>query len=183
MTAEERYLANEGLVFGYLNLFHPQLAHDDDSIQLAKLGLWLACSKYDESRDNAFSTFAYTVINHEFHKEFNKLYSKKRRANLNPSHLEDKIRDADELCIIDTISNPVEGPERFEEILAAHQSVEYIFSFMTPKQIRYLKTWMACDCNNTKAAEVLGITHQGMSEIIRNMRKRLACKKDRVYLV
>lgn len=183
MTSEERYLNNEKLVFGYLNTFRPDLSHDEDYIQLAKMGLWLACLNYDEERDTAFSSFAYKVIDNEFNKEFVRLYSQKRRINLSTRNLEDPIKDVDSKCLMDILSNPLEGQDRFEEILAAEQSLDYLYKFMTPKQLKCVKTWMACDCNNIKAAEILGVSHQAVSEVIKNIGKRLAYMKHKIYLV
>ena len=87
MTPEELYLKNEALVCHVLNKKFPMNRFDDDFQQIARLGLWKACLRYDETKSK-FSTYAVPAIENEIKMELRK----KSRKPIEIS-LDDLIRD------------------------------------------------------------------------------------------
>lgn len=99
MTPEELYFENEALVYHVLHKKFPMSRFDDDFQQIARLGLWKACLRYDETKGK-FSTYAVPAIENEIKMELRKMSRK-------PTHLEisldalirDTPDDADRLTI------------------------------------------------------------------------------------
>lgn len=87
MTPEELYFKNEALVYHVLHKKFPMSRFDDDFRQIARLGLWKACLRYDETKGK-FSTYAVPAIENEIKMEFRK----KSRKPIEIS-LDDLIRD------------------------------------------------------------------------------------------
>ena len=79
MTPEELYLANEKLVHYVLNkhFFHKQL--DEDYKQIARIGLWNACLKYNPDI-GSFSSFACQCIMNEIKMDIRKASSSCRNG-------------------------------------------------------------------------------------------------------
>lgn len=69
ITPEERYLANERLVWWVINRHYPTFLSDEDLAQEARIGLWYACQAYDPER-GAFSNLAYYSILNEIRRYF-----------------------------------------------------------------------------------------------------------------
>ena len=87
MTPEELYFENEALVYHVLHKKFPMSRFDDDFQQIARLGLWKACLRYDETKGK-FSTYAVPAIENEIKMELRK----KSRKPIEIS-LDDLIRD------------------------------------------------------------------------------------------
>lgn len=87
MTPDELYFKNEGLVYHVLHRKFHMNRLDDDFRQIARLGLWKACLKYDETKGK-FSTYAVPAIENEIKMELRK----KNRKPIEIS-LDDLIRD------------------------------------------------------------------------------------------
>ena len=79
MTPEELYLANEKLVHYVLNkyFFHKQF--DEDYKQIARIGLWKACLKYNPDI-SSFSSFACQCIMNEIKMDIRKTSSSCRNG-------------------------------------------------------------------------------------------------------
>ena len=67
--AEALFLQNMELAHFTLWRRFPDRAKDEDSVQIALLGLWKACLTYDEGR-GAFSTYAVSCCCHEILREY-----------------------------------------------------------------------------------------------------------------
>ena len=128
MTPEELYFKNEKLVYHVLHKKFPMSCFDDDFQQIARLGLWKACLRYDETKSK-FSTYAVPAIENEIKMELRK----KSRKPIEIS-LDDLIRDTSDdadgltifgICIgdqdvefVDTIWADKELTERQKRILS-----------------------------------------------------------------
>lgn len=128
MTPEELYFKNEPLVYYVLNKKFHMNRLDDDFQQIARLGLWKACLRYDENKGK-FSTYAVPAIENEIKMELRK----KSRKPIEIS-LDDLIRDTSDdtdgltifgICMgdqdvgfVDTIWADKELTERQKRILS-----------------------------------------------------------------
>jgi len=93
MTPNEMFNANEKLAFYIVNKYFKQYQNDDDIKQIALIGLWKACRKFDESKDVKFATFATTVIRNDILMELRKNNGKKDAFNSVTLHLDTEIDD------------------------------------------------------------------------------------------
>ena len=117
MTPEELYFENEALVYHVLHKKFPMSRFDDDFQQIARLGLWKACLRYDETKGK-FSTYAVPAIQNEIKMELRKMSRKPIETSLDAL-----IRDADEL----TISG----------VCMSEQDVEFIDTTWVDKELTY----------------------------------------------
>ena len=97
MTPEELYFKNEALVYYVLNKKFPMNRFDDDFQQIARLGLWKACLRYDENKGK-FSTYAVPAIENEIKRELRKMSRKPIETSLD-ALIRDTSDDADKLTI------------------------------------------------------------------------------------
>ena len=97
MTPEELYFKNEPLVYYVLNKKFPMNRLDDDFKQIARLGLWKACLRYDENKGK-FSTYAVPAIENEIKRELRKMSMKPIETSLD-ALIRDTSDDADKLTI------------------------------------------------------------------------------------
>ena len=100
MTPEESYFKNEPLVYYVLNKKFPMNRLDDDFQQIARLGLWKACLRYDETKSK-FSTYAVPAIENEIKMELRKMSRKPIEISLD-ALIRDTPDDADRLTILGT---------------------------------------------------------------------------------
>ena len=117
MTPEELYFKNEPLVYYVLNKKFPMNRLDDDFKQIARLGLWKACLRYDETKGK-FSTYAVPAIENEIKRELRNISRKPIETSLDAL-----IRDADELTI--------------SEVCMSEQDVEFIDTAFVDKELTY----------------------------------------------
>ena len=115
MTPDELYFKNEPLVYYVLNKKFPMNRLDDDFKQIARLGLWKACLRSDETKGK-FSTYAVPAIENEIKRELRKMSRK-----LIETSLDALIRDADELTI--------------SEVCMSEQDVEFIDTAFVDKEL------------------------------------------------
>ena len=97
MTPEELYFENEELVYHVLHKKFPMSRFDDDFQQIARLGLWKACLRYDETKGK-FSTYAVPAIENEIKMELRKMSRKPIEISLD-DFVKDTSDDADRLTI------------------------------------------------------------------------------------
>ena len=97
MTPEELYFENEALVYHVLHKKFPMSRFDDDFQQIARLGLWKACLRYDETKSK-FSTYAVPAIENEIKMELRKMSRKPIEISLD-DFVKDTSDDADRLTI------------------------------------------------------------------------------------
>lgn len=64
MTPEELYLENSKLIFGVLKRKYPWALNDEDFQQIARIGLWAACTTFNDDL-GTFSTYAGRCIDNE----------------------------------------------------------------------------------------------------------------------
>lgn len=100
MTPEELYFENEALVYHVLHKKFPMSRFDDDFQQIARLGLWKACLRYDETKSK-FSTYAVPAIENEIKMELRKMSRKPIEISLD-DFVKDTSDDADRLTISGT---------------------------------------------------------------------------------
>lgn len=134
MTPEELYFENEALVYHILNKKFPMSRFDDDFQQIARLGLWKACLRYDETKSK-FYTYAVPAIENEIKMELRKMSRKPIEISLD-DFVKDTSDDSDRL----TISG----------ICMGEQDVEFIDT-----------TWVDKELTN-RQKRILSLLYEGM---------------------
>lgn len=119
MTPDELYFENEALVYHVLNKKFPMSRFDDDFQQIARLGLWKACLRYDETKGK-FSTYAVPAIENEIKMELRKMGRKPIEVSL-----EALVKDTDENSERLTISG----------ILIGEQDVGFVDTIWVDKEL------------------------------------------------
>lgn len=121
MTPEELYLKNEALVYYALNKKFPMSRFDEDFQQIARLGLWKACLRYNETKGK-FSTYAVHAIENEIKRELRKMSRKPRVISLD-ALIRDTSDDADRLTI--------------SEICIGEQDIGFVDTIWVDKELTY----------------------------------------------
>lgn len=119
MTPEELYFENEALVYHVLHKKFPMSRFDDDFQQIARLGLWKACLRYDETKSK-FSTYAVPAIENEIKMELRKMSRKPIEISL-----DDFVKDTSDNDDRLTISG----------ICIGEQDVEFIDTTWVDKEL------------------------------------------------
>ena len=124
MTPEELYFENEALVYHVLHKKFPMSRFDDDFQQIARLGLWKACLRYDETKGK-FSTYAVPAIENEIKMELRKMSRKPIETSLDALITDTSGLTISEICMgeqdvgfIDTIWVDKELTDRQKRILS-----------------------------------------------------------------
>ena len=124
MTPEELYFENEALVYHVLHKKFPMSRFDDDFQQIARLGLWKACLRYDETKGR-FSTYAVPAIENEIKMELRKMSRKPIETSLDALITDTSGLTISEICMgeqdvgfIDTIWVDKELTDRQKRILS-----------------------------------------------------------------
>ena len=158
MTPEELYFKNESLVYYVLNKKFPMNRFDDDFQQIARLGLWKACLRYDEAKGK-FSTYAVTAIENEIKRELSKMSRKPIVISLDTS-----IRDTSDDADILTIS----------EVCISEQDVEFIDTTWVDKELtdrqKRILSLLYDGMTQTEIAKEIGISHTMISQEVSKIR-------------
>ena len=124
MTPEELYFENEALVYHVLHKKFPMSCFDDDFQQIARLGLWKACLRYDETKGK-FSTYAVPAIENEIKMELRKMSRKPIETSLDALIMDTSGLTISGICMgeqdvgfIDTIWVDKELTDRQKRILS-----------------------------------------------------------------
>ena len=124
MTPEELYFKNEALVYHVLHKKFPMSRFDDDFQQIARLGLWKACLRYDETKGK-FSTYAVPAIENEIKMELRKMSRKPIETSLDALIMDTSGLTISEICMgeqnvefVDTIWVDKELTDRQKRILS-----------------------------------------------------------------
>ena len=134
MTPEELYFENEALVYHVLNKKFPMNRFDDDFQQIARLGLWKACLRYDETKSK-FSTYAVPAIENEIKMELRKMGRKPIEVSL-----EALVKDTNENSETLTISG----------MLIGEQDVGFVDTIWVDKEL------------TDRQKRILGLLYDGM---------------------
>ena len=134
MTPEELYFKNEPLVYYVLNKKFPMNRFDDDFQQIARLGLWKACLRYDETKSK-FSTYAVPAIENEIKMELRKMSRKPIEVSL-----EALVKDTNENSETLTVSG----------MLIGEQDVGFVDTIWVDKEL------------TDRQKRILGLLYDGM---------------------
>lgn len=143
------YEDNEKLVYFTLHKRYPEWAYDEDIQQVAKLGLWTACTSYSEERGK-FSTYAYRVIVNELAVYFRGLFRQKRMPEHEDVSLHEPVKS-------------VNGEKELLDILAYERPMTIwcgkpIKELLTERQWKIFKYFL-CGFTAREIGEKVGISH------------------------
>ena len=164
MTPEELYLANEKLVYYVLNkyFFHKQF--DEDYKQIARIGLWKACLKYNPDI-SSFSSFACQCIMNEIKMDIRKTSSSCRN---DPDYifmsLDQPIKslDASDATVSDLVVG--ESNEGFLDL-------EGYWKCLTQKE-KSVIVGLIDGKNQTQIAKDIGVSRAYVSRLVGRIRKK-----------
>lgn len=166
MTPEELYLANENLVHHVLSKNYKFKMFDEDYQQIARIGLWKACLKYEPTM-GAFATFAVPCILNSIRMEMRNSQAKIRS---NPDY------------IFMSLQQPIKGLDTEESTIAelvAGESDEGFLDFeglwdtLTSRE-RSIMTGLILGKTQRQIAQDLGISRPLVSRIVERIRKKWA---------
>ena len=111
MTYEEQvqqFTENEKLVPYILSRYFNPWLHDEDVLQMGRVGLWLACQNYDQSQ-GTFSSFACKCIYNEVFAYWREVHRKKRIPDTKKTSIHTTVKgklksDADGKELIDILA-------------------------------------------------------------------------------
>ena len=159
MTPEELYFKNEKLVYYVLNKKFPMSRFNDDFQQIARLGLWQACLRYDETKGK-FSTYAVTAIENEIKRKLRKTSRKPIEISLD-ALIRDTSDNADGLTIFG--------------ICIGEQDVEFIDTTWVDKELtdrqKRILNLLYNGMVQTDIAKEIGISQTMVSRDISKIRK------------
>ena len=159
MTPEELYFENEALVYHVLHKKFPMSRFDDDFQQIARLGLWKACLRYDETKGK-FSTYAVPCIANQIKMELRKMGRKPIEVSL-----EALVKDADENSETLTISG----------MLIGEQDVGFVDTIWVDKELTdRQKRILSLLCDGMVQADIareVGISQTMVSREVTKIRK------------
>ena len=164
MTPEELYLANEKLVHYVLNkhFFHKQF--DEDYKQIARIGLWKACLKYNPDI-SSFSSFACQCIMNEIKMDTRKTSSSCRNdSDYIFMSLDQPIKslDASDATVSDLVVG--ESNEGFLDL-------EGYWKCLTQKE-KSVIVGLIDGKNQTQIAKDMGVSRAYVSRLVGRIRKK-----------
>ena len=131
---------------------------DDDFQQIARLGLWKACLRYDGNKGK-FSTYAVPAIENEIKRELRKMSRKPIAISLDTS-IRDTSDDADRLTI--------------SEVCMSEQDVEFIDTAFVDKELtdrqKRILSLLYDGMTQTEIAKEIGISHTMISQEVSKIR-------------
>ena len=164
MTPEELYLANEKLVHYVLNKHFFHMQFDEDYKQIARVGLWKACLKYN-SDIGSFSSFACQCIMNEIKMDIRKTSSSCRN---DPDYifmsLDQPIKslDASDATVSDLVVG--ESNEGFLDL-------EGYWKCLTQKE-KSVIVGLIDGKNQTQIAKDMGVSRAYVSRLVGRIRKK-----------
>lgn len=136
---------------------HTRNFHYEDMMQTARLGLWKACMRFDESKGTEFATFAVPAIRNEIYMYMRKIIKKE------PNTISLETPMGDEGL---TLADMIEGEEIKDKpwVLTDNRLDE--------------RQKIVCKCltqgySRTKIAKIIGVSQPHVSRIIKKIREIL----------
>lgn len=163
MTESELiYLENENLIYSALKKHYPSYYHDEDIRQIGRIGLWKACSTYNESKSK-FSTYAYSCILNELKMHF-------RKENVTKRKPDEPIRSLNYLYDRDD-----SDPCSLESILVAPDigwlDTEHFIESLTSRQKRIVELRIK-GFKQREIAAKLGVVQPTICKELSNIRRK-----------
>lgn len=110
MNETKIFKENENMIHSIINKkynrflsYNTRIFDYDDLFQAGSIGLLNACRKFNSDADSKFSTFASVCIDNEIKHLITHNNAQKNIGNIQAISLYQKVRDSDDLYIIDTI--------------------------------------------------------------------------------
>lgn len=169
MTPEELFESHIRLVYWVLYRYFPSIAEDEDMRQLALIGLWRACLRYDPSFGCQFSTLAVKYVRLQVGRELTKMRYKKRNQESLSVSLNQPMDYDDDF----TFDNAMLSCVGWEDDIAAKIDMEGAMEKLKPGW-RAMLLGVASGATQTEIAKRLGISPQAVSLTCSKARKQLA---------
>lgn len=162
MSPQELFKNNTNFAYWYLNKMFPALAPDEDIQQEALLGLWMACTKYDENQ-RQFTTFASVCIRNQIFLYLRKVRKRNRLVAVSLDEFIDSSKSEDTL--IDWVEDPSANVEAYG------YDLQVFLQSLSKQESDALQLHMM-DLKQTDAAKRLGVSQSYYSRIISRIKKR-----------
>ena len=164
MTDEEFFLLNINIAYKIANNYRINYGYEiEDVKQIALLGLWKAVLTYNGK--NAFSTYAFRVVQNEIN---NYLRKKRKREGKNIS-LSKEI--GEKITIEDTIKDPVDYMEKVEDNIEYEKIIKIRREILSNAEEKQRKTYKYLQ---------LGKTQQEVSKLVKASQAYVSRTRKRI---
>lgn len=160
MTPEERYLANQKLVYHILKTRYPMFLHNEDIQQEARIGLWRACQTFDEERGTKFSSYAGMCIDNAI-----KIAFRRMRRQVPTVSLDALIKDQPEVDL--TLKDMIGGDFNLDWC-----NYEAFVDCLTPRERRVCELKLL-GYSQVQIGEMFGLKQPTISRLAISARKKL----------
>lgn len=126
---ENLVVNNLGLVYDIVNKYKTrilQFLEYEDAIQIGMLGLIDAANTFDETRQLAFSTYAYSCIRNSLFIELVRVKRKKRYANNYTISLDEVLTENDEFTLLDCLQSEI----NINEEVANNELINLLYKYI-----------------------------------------------------
>lgn len=104
--AEKLFAENINFAYWMIHKYFPTLASDEDVMQEALIGLWKACTHFDEGRGLSFTTFATPCICNNV-----RMLLRRRKQPFLTVSLDEPVVEDENLTLADCIEDPAGSAE------------------------------------------------------------------------
>lgn len=156
MTKQQLIEDNMNLVYHTIHKHYPNLAHDEDIIQVGMVGLCKAVEKWDEEK-GALSTLACRLIRNEITNEL-----RRRKKDMGVLSLDYEVDDGEGGST--TFGDFVVGEED-----VAYFDLESITDKLTPREREVIELKRS-GLNIVEVAKALGVSKQYVWQVIRKVK-------------
>ena len=164
MTDEQSFLLNINIAYKIVNNYRINYGYEiEDVKQIALLGLWKAVLTYNGK--NAFSTYAFRVVQNEIN---NYLRKKRKREGKNIS-LSKEI--GEKITIEDTIKDPVDYMEKVEDNIEYEKITKIRREILSNAEEKQRKTYKYLQ---------LGKTQQEVSKLVKASQAYVSRTRKRI---
>lgn len=160
MTPEERYLANQKLVYHILKTRYPMSQHNEDIQQEARIGLWQACKTFDEDRGTKFSSYAGMCIDNAI-----KIAFRRMRRQIPTVSLDALIKDQPDADL--TLKDMIIGDFDIDWC-----NYEAFVDCLTPRERRVCELKLL-GYSQARIGEMFGLKQPTISRLARSAKKKL----------
>lgn len=173
LAQESLFHENMGLAYFTLHRYFPDLSQDEDWQQVALLGLWKACMRYDTGREIAFSTFAVVCIKNEV---LRNLRYETKCNRLNTTSLSCIIGEEDtELSELIPDKNALDDVVYME----IFDSLENAKKKLSEKEKSTLK-YLLLGYSQCEIAPLVGVTQAHISRLTKSIKRKAGYERESV---
>lgn len=163
---------NERLVHYILGKYYPAVQHDEDVIQSGMIGLWIALTKFDESKGYQFSTYATRIIRSQIGLYFRR-YNRQHRiptSSIYEPVASSKQHGDDKLTVMDLVADTFTVED---QVLSNTVFVEAIEKLVCNERDRNILKLYYKGFSQTQIAEIVKLSQSQVCRVLLNLKHQL----------